>query len=106
MQNLERKNKYHHSSCESVSLKSSGANVVIQQVGSLFTVFFGLRAVKNMEDGKKLDLEGSPQFFKYMLAHGVYVPPYQYEAWFVSSAHEEAHLEQTRDLVLEFLTRM
>ena len=77
-------------------------NVCLQQVGSLFTIFFGAREVRNMEDGKKLDLQAFAKFFRYMLSHGVYIPPYQYEAWFVSSAHSEDHLEQTRDLILDY----
>ena len=69
----------------------------------MFTLFFGLREVHNMEDAKKLDTALFAQFFRWMYARGVYVPPSQYEAWFVSSAHTEEHLTYTRDVVLEFL---
>lgn len=75
----------------------------IQQAGSLFTLFFGQRAVRDMEDAKKLDNPRFAQFFRWMYARGVYVPPLQYEAWFVSAAHTDEHLVHTRDLILEFL---
>jgi glutamate-1-semialdehyde 2,1-aminomutase len=86
-------------------IEEKSLNMCIQQVGSLFTLFFGQREVKNMEDGKKLDLDMFAKFFRYMLANGIYIPPYQYEAWFVSAVHEESHLEQTRDLILDFLRK-
>lgn len=77
--------------------------VGLQQVGSLFTLFFGRRSVQSMEQGQNLDLEGFARFFRYLFAHGVYAPPLQYEAWFVSMAHEEKNLRKTRDLILSYL---
>ena len=74
----------------------------IQQVGSMFTIFFGVTQVSSMEDAKKCDLKAFARFFKYMFANSVYIPPAQYEAWFVSMAHEEKHLEKTRDLIRKF----
>ncbi|MBA3815236.1 MAG: glutamate-1-semialdehyde 2,1-aminomutase [Parachlamydiaceae bacterium] len=74
----------------------------VQQVGSMFTIFFGRTSVANMEEGGMLNLENFANFFRYMFANGVYIPPAQYEAWFVSSAHTEEHLEMTRDLILNY----
>ncbi len=84
--------------------KNDDCPVGLQQAGSLFTLFFGRRKVESMEEGQTLDLEKFAQFFRYMFAHGVYIPPLQYEAWFVSMAHEEKHLRKTRDLILKFLS--
>lgn len=78
--------------------------ICVQQVGSLFTLFFGRHEVRNMEEGSRLDLERFAQFFRYMFTNGVYIPPWQYEAWFVSSAHQDKHLIKTRDLILKFFT--
>ncbi|MCE5319322.1 MAG: glutamate-1-semialdehyde 2,1-aminomutase [Parachlamydia sp.] len=80
--------------------------VGLQQVGSLFTLFFGRRSVQSMEEGQSLDLEGFARFFRYLFSHGVYAPPLQYEAWFVSMAHEEKNLCKTRDLILQYLNSM
>jgi glutamate-1-semialdehyde 2,1-aminomutase len=84
-------------------IASQGISACIQQMGSLFTLFFGKQEVRNMEDAKELNTKMFADFFRYMLARGIYLPPSQYEAWFVSQAHTEAHLQKTRDLVLEYL---
>jgi glutamate-1-semialdehyde 2,1-aminomutase len=41
-----------------------------------------------------------------MLERGVYVPPSQFEAWFVSLAHEERHVEQTLEAAREALAEV
>lgn len=79
-------------------------NNCIQQVGSMFTIFFGSTHIANMENGHLLDLEGFADFFRYMFSNGIYIPPAQYESWFVSSAHTEIHLEKTRDLILDYFS--
>lgn len=75
----------------------------VQECGSMFTIFFGKRAVHNMDDAKALDSDRFKAFFRYMYSHGVYIPPLQQEAWFVSTVHTDANLEKTRDLVLGYL---
>jgi len=84
-------------------IKNKGLNACVQQVGSMFTLFFGQTKVENLDDAKKLDLQKFAEFFRYLLERGVYIPPSQHEAWFVSAAHTERHLEKTRDLILDFL---
>ncbi len=84
-------------------LASKGINACMQQVGSMFTLFFGAREVTCMEDAKQLDLKRFAHFFRYLLAHGVYFAPAQHEACFVSTAHDEKHLADTRDLILSYL---
>lgn len=81
------------------------AQACVQRVGSMFTIFFGRTSVNNMEDARHLDAELFVKFFQYLFDRGVYIPPSQHEAWFVSSAHTDAHLEKARDLILEFLKR-
>lgn len=85
-------------------LKKQQIPACIQDAGSMFTLFFGAPSVHNQEEAKALDHDRYREFFRFMLNRGVYVPPSHYEAWFVSSAHTEEHLNYTRDLVLEFLT--
>jgi len=74
----------------------------IQGSGSMFTLFFGLKKVIDMDTAMMCDKEQYKKFFKFMFANGVYIPPLQMEAWFVSNAHTDEHLEQTRDLILQF----
>lgn len=75
----------------------------VPQVGSMFSLFFGRRQVRNREEVRAVDSEMYARCFRFLLARGVYIPPSPYEAWFVSNAHEEVHLEKTRDLILEFI---
>ncbi len=84
-------------------IREKGLNACIQQQGSSFTLFFGRQSVQNQKDTQDLDLDRFAEFFRFMYANGVYIPPSQHEAWFISSQHTDAHLEKTRDLILEFL---
>lgn len=81
-------------------------NACIQQVGSMFTLFFGVKKVETSEDIKHLNCEQFKRFFQYLFVKGIYIPPSQMEAWFVSNVHEKAHLEKTRDTVLAFLKQL
>ncbi len=78
----------------------------IQSVGSMFTIFFGVKEVRNLEDTKKLDQEIFAQFFKFLLEHGVYIPPLQCEAWFISKVHSKENLLKARKYILQFLDRL
>ncbi len=85
------------------AIRDKEINACLQQVGSMFTLFFGRRSVSNMEEAKGLNFAQFADFFRYMLSHGVYIPPFQQEAWFVSTAHKQESLERTRDLILGYL---
>lgn len=85
------------------ALQQKNCEACLQECGSMFTIFFGKKSVMNMEDVKGLDQETFAKFFRYMFKHGVYIPPLQAEAWFVSMAHSEDNLKKTRDLILQFL---
>jgi glutamate-1-semialdehyde 2,1-aminomutase len=74
--------------------------VTINRVGSMLTVFFtpepGL-AVASYADATGSDTKRFAAFFHAMLDRGVYLPPSQYEAWFVSLAHTEKAIARTID---------
>jgi len=74
----------------------------LQQVGSMFTLFFGPRQVRNFDDTQNFDPAKFKKFFNFMLDQGIYIPPSPYEAWFVSAAHTDEHLKKTRDTILTF----
>lgn len=78
-------------------------NACIQQAGSMFTLFFGTRKVRNLEEALKVDTDLFAQFFRCMFEQGIYLPPSPHEAWFISNAHENKHLDQTREAVLAFM---
>jgi glutamate-1-semialdehyde 2,1-aminomutase len=87
-------------------IKQSGIHACVQQSGSMFTLFFGQKTVKDYDDALKLDTDIFAEFFRYMFENGIYIPPSQFEAWFVSSVHTDAHLQRTADLAVEFLRRL
>jgi glutamate-1-semialdehyde 2,1-aminomutase len=102
---LERKTQViTHAVRETIA--THNLNACVQEAGSMFTIFFGKTKVENMEDAKELNIEQFNQFFREMYSKGIYPPPSQYEAWFVSMAHTDEHLEYTRDAIISFLKSM
>ena len=71
------------------------AGVSVARAGSLLTVFFRDSAPTNFREAKECDTAEFARFFHHMRAAGVLLPPSQFEAWFVSAAHEEAIIEAT-----------
>lgn len=84
-------------------LEKSRMKACLNQQGSMFTLFFGVDAVRCREDLNNLDHEMFRKFFIYLFEKGIYIPPSPYEACFVSHAHTQNHLLKTRDAILEFL---
>lgn len=84
-------------------LEEKNLNACIQRVGSMFTLFFGRHEVRNGEEAKTVDGKKYAALFRFLFEKGVYIPPLANEAWFISSAHTDANLIKTRELVLEFL---
>jgi glutamate-1-semialdehyde 2,1-aminomutase len=74
-------------------LQALGFNVA--RVGSLLTVFFRDRLPSNFKEAKECDTAEFASFFHRVLAGGVLIPPSQFEAWFVSAAHDDAAIEAT-----------
>jgi glutamate-1-semialdehyde 2,1-aminomutase len=87
-------------------IRKKGINASLQQQGSMFTLFFGKREVRSMEDAKELDLKAFAQFFKALFFRGIYFPPAQHESAFVSLVHTDTHLEYTRDVILDYLSHI
>jgi glutamate-1-semialdehyde 2,1-aminomutase len=84
-------------------LKKSNFPALLQQVGSMFTLFFGVTKVSSKEDLQKMDQTLYKRFFVHLFEKGIYFPPSPYETCFVSQAHTEENLEKTKEAVLEFI---
>jgi glutamate-1-semialdehyde 2,1-aminomutase len=67
---------------------------VVAETG-LLTVFFSREPVRDYHGARACDLAAFAAFFGAMLDRGVYLPPSQFEAWFPSLAHEDAHVDAT-----------
>jgi glutamate-1-semialdehyde 2,1-aminomutase len=61
----------------------------------LVTLFFSGEPVNDFEAAMSCDLKAHAHFCEAMLEHGVYPPPSQFEAWFVSIAHDEGSVDRT-----------
>lgn len=75
-------------------LKELGLNYTINQIGSMFTLFFTDKEVNNFNDAKSSDTALFGKYFKGMLDKGIYLPPSQYESWFLSAALGDSEYDQ------------
>ncbi|MCC6573831.1 MAG: glutamate-1-semialdehyde 2,1-aminomutase [Planctomycetes bacterium] len=73
----------------------------LARCGSMLTVFFQNGPVRNLDDAKKSDVKRFAKFHAAMRKRGHYLPPSQYEAWFVSNAHSFADIDKTVDAARE-----
>jgi glutamate-1-semialdehyde 2,1-aminomutase len=63
--------------------------------GSLLTPFFTSRPVRDFASATSADSRQYATFFRGMIVRGVYPPPSQFEAWFLSAAHTEKDVDRT-----------
>jgi glutamate-1-semialdehyde 2,1-aminomutase len=75
----------------------------VAQVPGLVTLFFSPTPVRNFADATACDLAAHARFCRAMLDRGVYPPPAQFEAWFVSTAHTDAAVDRTLEAAAEAL---
>jgi glutamate-1-semialdehyde 2,1-aminomutase len=74
-----------------------GVFVVVQRIGSMITVFFSRKPVRNYDDALSCDTHAFSVFFHAMRNNGVMMPPSQFEAMFLSVAHDEEVIEHCLD---------
>ncbi len=72
-----------------------GAALTVNRVGSMFTAFFTADLVNDYASAKKSDKAAYGHFFRSLLEAGVYFPPSQFEAAFVSTSHSEGEVSAT-----------
>jgi glutamate-1-semialdehyde 2,1-aminomutase len=75
--------------------KQKGIALTANRVGSMFTWFFHDGEVHDWETAAKSDTQAFAKFHRGMLQRGVYLPPSQYEAIFMSAAHSEEDIRKT-----------
>jgi glutamate-1-semialdehyde 2,1-aminomutase len=69
--------------------------ITINRGTGMFTLFFTASPVRDYRTAKTSDTKRFGQFFIEMMEQGIYLPPSQFEAWFVSLAHTQKDLDQT-----------
>jgi glutamate-1-semialdehyde 2,1-aminomutase len=82
----------------------AGAPVRMNRVGSMFTLFFTEREVFDFDSAKTCDTRRFNRFFHSMLEQGIYWPPSQFEAAFISAAHSESDIDRTVTAAARALT--
>jgi glutamate-1-semialdehyde 2,1-aminomutase len=73
-------------------IKKLGINANINQIGSMFTLFFNSGKVCDYETALCSDTKIFSRFFKNLLSAGIMFPPSQFESVFISTAHTEKEL--------------
>ncbi len=104
---LKRQNPYHQfdevaSRLEKILLdKAERHNVLltVNRFGSMINPFFKKDKVTNFEEAQKSDTKKFAVFFWEMIKNGIFLPPSQFEAWFLSSALSEKDLEKTEKAI-------
>jgi glutamate-1-semialdehyde 2,1-aminomutase len=77
------------------ALSNYGHRAVVNRVGSMLTVFFGVDGVRNAEEARRSDRDRFARCFHGLLKRGVYFPPSPFESAFVSLSHGSDDLERT-----------
>src|SRR3990170_2896314 len=87
--------------CEGIEkiAKRRGVGCRVQRAGSMFTLFFTPGKVENYSDAKKSDTTKFAAYFSRMTKLGIFLPPSQFEAVFVSLAHSKADIENALSAV-------
>ena len=77
------------------TLNKAGIEHTINQVGSMFTLFFSASAVTDYDSAIRSDTKKYAEYFRQMLKAGIYLPPSQFEACFISTKHEQKDFQKT-----------
>ncbi|QCX39991.1 glutamate-1-semialdehyde-2,1-aminomutase [Aureibaculum algae] len=81
-----------------------GVDIVVNRFGSMINPFFTKGVVTNFEEAQQSDTKKFATFFWALVKNGIFLPPSQFEAWFLSSALSEKDLQKTEkaiDLAME-----
>jgi glutamate-1-semialdehyde 2,1-aminomutase len=81
--------------------REAGVPAVVNRVGSMLTLFFTGAPVTDFASARRSDVQKFARFFRGMLDRGVYLPPSQFEAAFLSAAHSEEAIDRTIEAARE-----
>jgi glutamate-1-semialdehyde 2,1-aminomutase len=86
--------------------RDAGVPLQVNAFGSLWTPFFTDRPVRDYQSALHSDTSAYAAFFRGMLAKGIYPPPSQFEAWFLSGAHTPRDIDRTVKAARDVLKRI
>jgi glutamate-1-semialdehyde 2,1-aminomutase len=93
-QDLEKKTLYLTENISECA-EERGIPFTINRATGMFTLFFTEGPVTDYRTAKLSDTKRFARFFVEMMEQGIYLPPSQFEAWFVSLAHTQKDLDKT-----------
>jgi glutamate-1-semialdehyde 2,1-aminomutase len=76
-------------------ISDTSCTACVQRVGSMLTVFFKRGPIRSWQDAKDCDTQRFGKWHQALLTQGIYWPPAQFEAAFLSGAHTEQEIDQT-----------
>jgi glutamate-1-semialdehyde 2,1-aminomutase len=74
----------------------------VQRVGAMATLFMATHPVRSFRDAARANTERYAALFRHLLERGIYFPPSQFEALFVSLAHGNEEIDRTVQAVADF----
>ena len=88
---------------EQAILDCQKEELTVNRVGSLMSIFFTKQDVVNYQSAASSDTKKYAQYFNFLLDHGIYVAPSQFEAVFFSIAHSEEDIQKTCAVMKQFI---
>ncbi|MCI9052292.1 MAG: glutamate-1-semialdehyde 2,1-aminomutase [Lachnospiraceae bacterium] len=92
---LEKKTEILATAVREAAKKS----IIVNQVGSLMSVFFTEQPVQDYESAVSSNTKCYTEYFGYLLEHGIYTAPSQFEAMFISDAHTQEDIDKTCEVI-------
>ncbi len=102
---LEEKSAYLAKGLKEAA-QAAGVNVVLNRIGSIGCGFFTSEPVDDFASALKSDTQAYALFFQEMLKRGIYLAPSQFEAFFISAAHEREDLDRTIEAATQALQQV
>jgi glutamate-1-semialdehyde 2,1-aminomutase len=86
--------------------RAAGLDGISQREGTILSFFFHAGPLRNYADTKRADHNRFGRYHRAMLEEGIYLPPSQYEAYFLSVAHGEGEIDRTLEAAERVFTRL
>ncbi len=104
-QDLEKKGELLEAGLRG-AIEATGVVASVQRVGSMITLFFHPGPIESWDDAKSCDTAAFGRFHQGLIERGIYWPPAQFEAAFLSAAHTETDIDKTVTAAREALAAL
>ncbi len=96
---LSAPNFYSDLDAKAARFVSQLGDLCVNRVGSMLTLFPGATSITNFTDVQALDPALFRNLFAHLFENGVFIPPSQFETWFISSVHRDSELARAAQLI-------